>query len=149
MQSSPLSSTDSHTRSSVACHHRPRAVNIVRKCRAFHAIIALGQHTRSNDIGRGLSSSRLEIIHGQMTSHVACFHRPWAAHASGRNREWNARMDLGQHARSDDIGHGVPLSPLEITYCRTTSGVICHHRPLAARTVRRRRASHAIISLRQ
>ena len=142
-------STHGQTRSSVACHNHTWAANTVGKRRALHAIIALGQQTRSGDIVRGMPSSRLESIHSWMTSCVACYHLPWAAHAIGRNCKLHARMDLGQHTRSDEIAHGVPSSPLDITHCRTTPGVICHHRPWAAHTFRRCRASHAIISFGQ
>ena len=79
MQSSPLGSTDSQTTSGVACPHRPWAVQTVGWRRASHAIIALGQHTRSNDIGRGMPSSHLGSTHGRTTLGVACHHRLWTS----------------------------------------------------------------------
>ena len=70
-------SSHSRTASGVACHHHPLMENTVERCRAWHAIIAFGQHTRSNDARRGMPSSPLKIIHGRTTSGVACHHSPW------------------------------------------------------------------------
>ena len=56
MPSSPLGSTHSRTTSGVACHHRLWKAHTVEQCRAWHAIIAFGQHTWSNDVGRGMPS---------------------------------------------------------------------------------------------
>ncbi|WP_353802562.1 hypothetical protein [Acinetobacter baumannii] len=46
----------------------------------WHDITAFGQHTRLNDVGRGMPSSPLGSTHDQTTSGVACHHRRWAAH---------------------------------------------------------------------
>ena len=56
MQSSPLDSTDSRTASGVACYHLPWVAQTVGRRRASHAIIALGQHTRSAVVGRARPS---------------------------------------------------------------------------------------------
>ena len=45
MPSSPLARTHSQTTSGVACHHRLWGAHRIERCRAFHAIIAFGQHT--------------------------------------------------------------------------------------------------------
>ena len=65
MQSSPLGSTDSRTASGVACHHRPWTANMVEQRWAWHAIIALGQHTWSDDVGCGMTSLPLDNTHGR------------------------------------------------------------------------------------
>ena len=114
--------------------------------RAWTAKYAFGQHTRSNDVGRGMSSSPLGSTHVRATSGVACHHRLWAAHTVERRRAWHATIAFGQHTRSSDVGRGMPSSPLGSTHGRTTSGVACHHRLWAAHTVERRRAWHAIIA---
>ena len=98
---------------------------------ASHAIITFGQHTRSNDIGRGIPSSPLGSTDGRTTS------------------AWHVIIAFVRQTRSNDVGHGVPASPLCSTHGRTTSGVACHHRLWAAHTVGRRRALHAIIALGQ
>ena len=90
--------------------------------RAWHDIIALGQHTRSNDVGRGMPSSPLGSTHGRTTSGVACHHHPW------------------QHTLSSDVGRGIPSSPLGRTHGEKTSGVACHHRLWAAHTIELRQA---------
>ncbi|TMW88563.1 hypothetical protein EJD97_018393, partial [Solanum chilense] len=54
---------------------------------------------------------------------------------------------LGQQTRTNDIGHGMPSSPLGITQNRTTSIMSCHHLPWTAHTIRLLRALHAIITL--
>ena len=114
--------------------------------RAWTAKYAFGQHTRSNDVGRGMSSSPLGSTHVRATSGVACHHRLWAVHTVERRRAWHATIAFGQHTRSSDVGRGMPSSPLG-THGRTASGVACHLRLFAAHTVERRRAWHAIIAL--
>uniref|UniRef100_A0A3Q7IU85 Reverse transcriptase/retrotransposon-derived protein RNase H-like domain-containing protein n=1 Tax=Solanum lycopersicum TaxID=4081 RepID=A0A3Q7IU85_SOLLC len=52
MPSSPLGSTDGRKASSVACHNRPWTAQTVSRRRAWHAVIALGQHKRSTVVGR-------------------------------------------------------------------------------------------------
>ena len=53
----PLESTHGRTTSGVACHHRLWEAHTVERSRAWHAIIALRQHTRSNDVRRCMPSS--------------------------------------------------------------------------------------------
>ena len=66
-----LISTDRWTVSGVACHHRLWPAHTVERRRVWHAIIAFGQHTRSNDIGRGMPSSPLGSTHSWTTSGMA------------------------------------------------------------------------------
>ena len=77
MPSLPLGSTDGQTASGVACHHRLWPAHTIKRRRAWHAIIAFGEHTRSNDVGHCMPSSPLGITHGRTTSGVACHHRLW------------------------------------------------------------------------
>ena len=88
--------------------------------REWHIIIALEQHTQSNDVGRGMPSSPVGNTHGRTTSGVACRHRLWTAHTVGRRRRWHAIIAYGQHTRSNDIGRGMPSSPLGTTHGRMT-----------------------------
>ena len=129
MTSTPLGSTHGRNTSGVSCHHRLWAAHTVERRRAWHAIITLGS------------------THGRATSGVACHHRPWAAHTVGRRRTWHAIIASWQHTRSNDVGRGIPSSPLGSTHGRPTSGVACHHRLWEAQTSERRRAWHAIIAL--
>ena len=71
MPSSPVGSTHGRTTLGVACRHRLRAAHTVGRRRRWHAIIAYGQHTRSNDIGRCMPSLPLGSTHGRTTSSVA------------------------------------------------------------------------------
>ena len=142
----------------MACHARRRSTvccskaviaceqHTVERRRAWHAIIALGQHTRSNDVGRGMPSLPLGSTHGRTTSGVACHHSPWTANTVERCRAWHANIAFGQHRRSHDVGRGMPSSPLGRTHSRMTSGVACHHCLREAHTVERRWAWHAIIA---
>ena len=93
MPSPPLDSTHDRTTSGVACHHIPWTANTIERRRAWNAIIAFGQHTRLNNVGRGMPSSR------------------WEAHTVERSRAWHAIIALRQHTRSNDIGRGMPSSP--------------------------------------
>ena len=148
----------------MACHHCPWMGNMVERHRAWHAINALGKHTRKNDVGRGMTSSPLGSTQGGTTSGVACHHRLWAAqngrttsgvachhhlwaaHTVERHRAWHAIIALRQHTQSKDIGRGMTSPPLDSTNDRTMSGVIHHQRLWTAHTVERRRAWHAIIA---
>ena len=102
----------------MACHHRLLAAQTVERRQAWHAIIALGRQTRSNDVRRDMPSPPLDSTHGRTSSGVACHHCLWAAHTVERRREWHAIIAFGQH-----------------THGRTTSGVACHHRLWTTHTV--------------
>ena len=107
--------------------------------RAWTAKYAFGQHTRSNDVGRGMSSSPLGSTHVRATSGVACHHRLWAVQTVERRRAWHATIAFGQHRRSAVVGRGMPSSPFDSIDGRPSSGVACHHSPWTAQTVGRRR----------
>lgn len=129
MQSISFDSTHDQTMSGVTCHHHPWAAESVGQRRAWHAIIAHGQHTRSDnvscgmaslpldsttqmdDIGRGIPSSPSDCRRGRTTSGVACYHLPKAAHTV------------------NDFGCLMPSFILGTKHIRTTSGVVCHHLP--------------------
>ena len=125
MTSPPIDST--HGRQRKAWHEEITALG--QHTRAWHAIIALGRQTRSNDVRRGMSSSPLGSTKGRTASGVACHRRLGAAHMVS------------------NVGRGMTSPPLDCTHGRTTSGVSCDHRLWAAQTVELRRAWHAIISL--
>ena len=130
MTSSPLDST----------HGRIIAFGLahtVGRRRVWHAIRSFGRQTRSNDVGRGMPSPPLSSSHGRTTSGVACYHGLWTAHTVEqrrawaykveRRRAWHAIIALGRQPQSNDVGHGMPSSPLGSTHGRTTSGMACHH----------------------
>ena len=131
MPSSPSGSTHGRTSSEVACHHCLWAAHTVERHRSWHAIIAFGNHTRANDVGRGMQSS------------------PLAAHTVERRRAWHAIIALWHHTRSDGVERGMPSSPLGSTHGRTTSDVAYRHRRWAAQMVGQRRPWHAIIAFGQ
>ena len=155
MPSSPLGSTEGRSASGVACHHRLWPAYIVERRWAWHVIIAFSQHTRSNDVKRGMPSSPLGSTHGPMTLGVACHHRLWAAHTVerhwawhaiiafgladtvGRRRAWHPIIALGRQTLSNDVKRGMPSSPLGSTNGRTMLGVACHHSPWTANTFER------------
>ena len=146
MPSSPLGSTHGRATSGVACHHRLWAAHTVERRRAWHAIFAFLQHTRSSDVGRGMPSSPLGSTRGRTTSGVACHHRLWAAHTVERHRAWHAIIAYGRQTPSNDVRRDMPSPPLDITHDGMMSGVECHHRLWAAHTVERRRAWHAVMA---
>ena len=133
------------TTSTVECHHHPLMAYIVRLCRVWHAIISLGKHTPSGNVGCGIPSTPLEIIHGRTTLGVAYYHRPMSEHVIGLRRALHVHMALSithgrmtsgvachylhvQHTRSDKVRNDMLSSPLGTTHGRTTLGVACHHR---------------------
>ena len=87
--------------------------------------------------------SPLGNTHGRKTSSVAWHHLLWTAHTVERLRAQHAITAFGKHTRSNDVGHGMPSSPLGSTNSRTASGVACHHRPCIANTIERCRVWHA------
>ena len=104
---------------------------MVGQHRAWNAFIALRQHTWSDNVGRGMPSFPLgstdgrttsgwplDDTQGQTTSGMACHHGPWTAHTVRRRRAWHDITVFGQHIRSNDIGRGMPSSPLGSTHGR-------------------------------
>ena len=123
MPTSPLGSTHGRTTSGVACHHRFGLADTVRWRQAWHAIIALGRQTWSNDVRRGMPSLPLGSTNGRTASGVACIHCLWPAHTVKRRRAWHAIIAFGDHTGSNDVGCCMPSSPLGSTHGRTTWGV--------------------------
>ena len=120
---------------------------MVKRHWAWHAIIALGRQTQSNNARRDMPSPPLDSIHDRTTSGMTCHHHLWAAHMIERRRVRHAVITFRQHKRSNDVGRGMPSSPLGSTHDRTTPGVACHHRLWATQTVKRRRAWHDLTAL--
>ena len=135
MPSSPLDSTNGRTTSGVACHHHLWSAHTVERRRAWHAIIALRQHTQSKDVGRGMTSPPLDSTHDRTTSGLARDHRPWTARTVERRRAWHDITTLGRHTQSNVLVCGMPSSPLGSTHDRMTSCVAFHHLLWAVRTV--------------
>ena len=123
IKSRHLDSTHGRTTSDVACHHLLYAACTIERRQAQNDITAFGQHTRSNDVGRGMTSPLLDNTHGRMTSAVACHHRPLTTHTVGRRPAWHDLTALGQHTRSDYVGRGMTSPPLDGTLGRMTLGV--------------------------
>ena len=105
MTSPPLDNTHDQTMSGVACHHRLWTA-----------------HTVGN-IGLGIRSPALDSTHSHTTSGIACHHRPGTPNMVERRRAWHDISSLRLHARSDDVGHGIPSLPLGCTNGQTTSVV--------------------------
>ena len=126
MTSPPLDSTHGQMTSGVACHHRLWTAYTVEWRRMWHAIIAFGQHTGSNNVRSGMPSSTLgnkngrtlsdvachhrrwTSSHSRTVSGVACHHRLWTPHTVKRRRAWHAIIAFGKHKRSKDVACGVP-----------------------------------------
>ena len=120
---------------------------MVKRHRAWHSIISFGQHTRSNDVGRGMTSPQLDSTHGRTKLSMTCHHRHCTARTVGRRQAWHDITALRLHVRSNDVGRDMPSPPLDSTLGRTTFCVACHHCGWAAHTIERRRAWHDITSL--
>ena len=128
MPSSPLDGKHGQTTSGVSCKHRLWEAQTVGLRRAWHAIIAFGQHTQMNDVGRGIPSTPLGSTHCRTMLGVAFHHRLWEAHTVEQRRAWHANIAFWKHRRSDGVG------------------LACHHRLWEADTIERHRACHAIIT---
>ena len=118
-----LDHTHGRTTSGVACHHRPWTAHMVGRRRTWHDITSLGQHTQLIDVGRGMTSLRLDCTHGRTTSGVTCHHCLWTANSVERRLVWHVMIVVGQHTRSNDVRRGMISLLLECTHGRTTSGV--------------------------
>ena len=138
--SPPLVSTHNRMTSGVACHHCHWTAHTVERRRAWHAIIALGSQTRSNDVRRGMPSSPLGSTNGRTTSGMACHHLLWAAKTVERRWAWHAIIALGRQTRSNDVRRDMPSPPLDSTHGRTTSCIACHYCLWVAHTVEQRHA---------
>ena len=112
----------------MACHHHHWIAHTDEQCRAWHARMAIGQHTQSDDVGLGMPSSPLGSTCGWMTSAVSCHLDPWNTHTVGQCRAWHAIIALGQHTRSDYVRRGMPSWTLSSTYGWKRLGVVGHHR---------------------
>ena len=111
MPSSPLRSTYGRIFLGVECPHVPWATHTVGRHCAFHAIITLGKHTISDEVGRGMPSSAMGSSHGRTTL------------------SRYAIITLGKHTQLDDVRRGRLSSPLDRTRNHMSSGVACLHGP--------------------
>ena len=124
----------------------PLGSKLVRKTVEGLCHLAFCEHTRLDDVGRGMPLSPLDSKHGRTMSGVACHHCLWEAQPVGRHRALHAIIAFGQNTQSNDVGHGMPSSPLGSTHGQTTSGVACPHLLWGAHRIVRCRALHAIIA---
>ena len=65
MKSRPLDSTHGRTSSGMAFHHHLWEAHTVKRRWAWHDITAFGQHTRLNDVRRGIPSSPIGSKHAR------------------------------------------------------------------------------------
>ena len=69
MPACPLGGTHGWMTSGVGCHYRLWKTYMVVRDRACYAIIAIGKHTRSDDVWRDISSLPLGSTHSRTMSH--------------------------------------------------------------------------------
>ena len=89
MPACPLGSTHGWMTLGMGCHHRLWKNYMAARDHPCSAIIAIGKHTRSDDVGRDMPSLTLDIIHCGMTS------------------VWNAIIVVGQHKRLENVRRGM------------------------------------------
>ncbi|TMW86553.1 hypothetical protein EJD97_021230 [Solanum chilense] len=106
MPSLPFGSTQGRAMTVVTCHIHPWTTHTVGGCRLWHAIIALGQHTRVEYVRHGMPSLPLDSTHGRTMSGVAGHHHPYTPYIGSKH-----------------IGRGMPSSSLDNIHDQTTSGV--------------------------
>ncbi|TMW81654.1 hypothetical protein EJD97_008475 [Solanum chilense] len=134
MPSSNFDCTHTRMTSGVACYHIACTAHTVKRYGALDAIIVVGQHTRSDDVKRGIfgqhtwfddfergmPSSPLDNTHDRTTSGVTWHHRPWKAHTVGQHGAWHPIIALGKNLRSDYVRLGMLSSLLNNTCDLTT-----------------------------
>ena len=118
-----------------------------KSCRAWHSIMALGPHTRSDEVRYYMPSSTLDCKHRWTMSDVACHNGPWTAHMVRRHRAWHAIISPRMYIQFNDIERGMPSYPFDITHDRTTSVVARHNKSWIAHTIKRCREWHVCIAL--
>ena len=123
LTSPPLDSTHGRTTSDVKCHHRFSTAHTVEGRRAWHADIAFGKQSRSNNVERGMPTSLLGSTNSRTTSGVACHNRLWASQTVERRWAWHEITFLELHAQSDDVARGMTSPPLDCKDVQTTLGV--------------------------
>ena len=119
--SSPLYSTHNQITSSVECHHLLWTTHTNKVHWTWHAIIALGEISRSNAVGHRMLVWSLDSTHDQMMSSVACHNHPSTTHTIRLRRPWHTIFTLRHHAWSYNIMCGIISSHLESIHGRTTS----------------------------
>ena len=97
--------------SGVGCHHRLCTTYMVARDCVCYAIIAIGKHTLSDDVGCNMPSLPLDSIHYWTTS------------------AWYVIIAVGQDIRLENVRRGMPSWPLSTKQYRTTSVVEGNHRP--------------------
>ena len=123
MPLSPLGSTNGRTTSGMACHYHLWVAHTVERHRAWHASIALRQHTQSKDVERGLTSPLFDSTHGRTMSGVTCHPHLWTAHTVERRWACHSIITFRQHKRSNDVGRGMNSPPLDYMHGQTKSGM--------------------------
>ena len=76
--------------SGVGCHHRLWTTYMVARDRVCYDIIAIGKHTRLDDVGRDMPCLPLDSTHRGMTS------------------AWYVIIAVGQHIRLENVRRGMP-----------------------------------------
>ena len=99
-----------------------------------------------DDVDLSMLSSPLYSTHVWTTLGVPYHLRPWETQTVGQRRALHAIIDLRKYTQSDDVGSGMPSSPLDGTHGRTTSSVAFPYGPWATYIVERHGALHAIIA---
>ena len=105
--------------SAVACHYRSRKTHTIGWHWARATIIALGQYTRSDAIGRCMPWWPLDSTHGRTMSSMDCPRSHLITHIVEQRQVWQAIIPFGDRTQSDYVGRGMPSSLLERTHDRT------------------------------
>uniref|UniRef100_A0A494G8I2 Uncharacterized protein n=1 Tax=Solanum lycopersicum TaxID=4081 RepID=A0A494G8I2_SOLLC len=138
MPTCPMGSTHGLMISGMGCNHSLWKTYMTGRDRPCYAIIAIGKHTRLDDVGCDMSSLTLDSTHCGMTlalyaiievgqhirlenvrrgmlsstldciHDVACYHRPRITYTVELHWAWHSIIALGMKTRSDDVRHGMP-----------------------------------------
>ncbi len=108
MPSKFMDHTDCQMTSGMACHHIHWKTRTVGWCLILHVIIAIWQHTRSDDVDRGMPSLPLYYTHKWTMTGVACHHHPWMVHTITLSWAWMRSSLLGSIHGQTKSGRGMP-----------------------------------------
>ena len=126
MSLSPFDCTHGQATYGVVCFSSPWTRYTVGRYQAWHLILALEYHTRSNDVEHGILPWPLDSTYAHkmsgvalhispwkvhsvgMKSGVACHHGPWKTYTVRQHLVWHARFVNGKHTLSDDVWRCMP-----------------------------------------
>ena len=108
---------------------------MIRQHGAWHAIMAIGQYTQLDDVGRGNAIIALRMYTWSDDFERGMPSLPLERYTIKRRLVWHVIIALRKHTRLDYVWHCMSARNLGSTHGRMTLGVKCYHCHWAAQAV--------------